>query len=184
MMNRNAKIRIMLQGTLAVILLGGCQPGAVTVGPAPLPGSSAAALGAYKGVNRAKVEGDLLAQLRQYGRNTDKLQLHAEYAAATEVAATTLADWARRLDPAVQAREDVSGYSRTRVTIIPPAQFNVSADVSWGPVWGISMTSPARPITETDVKQWAAMLAQLSLDERWRLATYYLGRPVAPRREP
>jgi hypothetical protein len=164
------------------MVMAGCQPGTGSFGPAPaLPGSSVAALGPYRGVNRAEVEGDLRAQFERLGGGRDSLELRAEYAAATEVAATTLADWARRLLPEIQATGATGRSSSAHVVVLPPAQSSAAIDVSWGPVWGVTITSVARRLEPADIREWAALLSQLALDERWRLATYSVRRPIRER---
>jgi len=168
--------------SVTTLLLAGCQPGTVSIGPAPaLPGSSVAALGPYRGVNRAAVERDLLAQYEQLGGARDSLELRAEYAAATEVAAAALADWARRLDPDLQTRDAPSGTSRTQVVVLPPTRHDVALDVNWGPVWAVTITTVAGPLARADIQRWATLLSQLSLDERWRLATYSVRHPIRAR---
>lgn len=174
--------RALIVTFMMTMIMAGCQPGTASMGPTPaLPGSSAATLGPYRGVNRAEVERHLLAQFEQLGGARDSLELRAEYAAATEVAAAALADWARRLLPDIQASGATSRSSRAHIVVLPPTQFNVALDVNWGPVWGVTITSLARQLEPTDIKEWAGLLSQLALDERWRLATYSVRHPIRAR---
>jgi hypothetical protein len=162
-----------------LIGLSACSPGSLGVGPAPLlPGANAATLGLFRGVNRAQVEKALLAQFHNLPSTSVPLELRAEYVAATQVAANALADWARNLGPSTVANEQASAVAQTRVTVVPPTDYRPSVTMTWGSVWGITLVSRAGVVPESDIKQWAALLAQLALDERWRLIAYSVGPPI------